>query len=159
MHTPYAGLAGMLLYGKFTMGTWNHLFCRKVSVLTGLVTIQRPWLHFSFFCGVPVAQYLALRYVVFCGLLFVLFLLAIVLCVLHLFRASDYPFGIFRLPLWYLLITPLVSSDYPFGVFWLPLWYRLITPLISSDCIFGIFWLPLWYLLITPLVSSKLFLR
>jgi hypothetical protein len=28
-------------------------------------------------------------------------------------------------PLWYLLITPLVSSDHPFGIFWSPLWYLL----------------------------------
>jgi hypothetical protein len=68
--------------------------------------------------------------------------------------SSDYPFGVFCLPLWCLLITPLVSSDYPFGIFWLPLWYLLITPLVSSDYPFGIFWLLLWYLLITPLVSS-----
>ena len=44
-----------------------------------------------------------------------------------------------------LLITPFVSSDYPFGIFWLPLWYILITPLVSTDYLFGIFWLPLWY--------------
>jgi hypothetical protein len=68
--------------------------------------------------------------------------------------SSDYPFGIFWLPLWYLLITLLVFSNYPFGIFWLPLWYLLITPLVSSDYLFDIFWLPLWYLLITPLVSS-----
>ena len=70
------------------------------------------------------------------------------------FTASDCPFSIFWLPLWYLLITSLLSSDYPFGIFWLPIWYLLITPLVSSDYPFGIFWLPLWYLLITPLVSS-----
>ena len=52
--------------------------------------------------------------------------------------ASDYPFGIFWLPLWYLLITPLISTDYPFGIFWLPLWYLLITSLVSSDYPFGI---------------------
>jgi hypothetical protein len=36
MYTPYAGAAGMLLHvsGKFTMGNWNHLFCRNVSLLT-----------------------------------------------------------------------------------------------------------------------------
>jgi hypothetical protein len=68
--------------------------------------------------------------------------------------SSNYPFGIFWLPLWHLLITPLVSSDYPFGIFWLPIWYLLINPLVSSDYPFGIFWLHLWYLLITPLVSS-----
>jgi hypothetical protein len=92
----------------------------------------------------------------------VLFLLVIILSFLPRFTSSDYPFGIFWyypfgifwLPLWYLLITPLVSSDYPFGIFWLPLWYLLITPLVSSDYSFGIFWLPLWYLLITPLLSS-----
>ena len=60
--------------------------------------------------------------------------------------SSDYPYGIFWLPLWYLLITPMVSSDYPYGIFWLPLWYLLITPMISSDYPYGIFWLPLWYL-------------
>ena len=32
-----------------------------------------------------------------------------------------------------LLITPLISSDYPFGIFWLPPWYLLITPLVSSN--------------------------
>jgi hypothetical protein len=52
------------------------------------------------------------------------------------------------------LITPLVSSDYPFGVFGLPLWCLLITPLVSSDYTFGVFWLPLWCLRITPLGSS-----
>jgi hypothetical protein len=76
--------------------------------------------------------------------------LPITLSVLR-FTASDYPFGIFWLPLWYLLITPLVSSDYPFGIFWLSLWYCsefgnfVITFIIlSSDYHFGIFWLPLW---------------
>jgi hypothetical protein len=49
------------------------------------------------------------------------------------FTASDYPFDIFWLPLWYLLITSLISSDYPFGIFWLPPWYLLITPLVSSN--------------------------
>ena len=63
------------------------------------------------------------------------------------FRSVFLRFTDFWLPLWYLLITSLVSSDYPFGIFWLPLWYLLYYP-------FGIFWLPLWYLLITPLVSS-----
>ena len=81
--------------------------------------------------------------VIFCRSLFILW-----------FTTSDYPFGTFWLPLWYLLITPLVPSDYPFGIFWLPLWYLLITPLVSSDYPFGIIWLPLWYLLIIPLVSS-----
>ena len=45
----------------------------------------------------------------------------------------------FWLPLWYLLITSLVSSDYLFGIFWLPLWYLLITSLVSSGYLFGIF--------------------
>ena len=31
--------------------------------------------------------------------------------------------------------------------FWLPLWYLLITTMVSSDYHYGIFWLPLWYLL------------
>jgi hypothetical protein len=78
--------------------------------------------------------------VVFCRSLFVL--LFFFFCPLHCLS--------FDLRL---LITPLVSSDYPFGIFWLPLWYRLITPLVSSDYPFGIlsfdyhfgiFWLPLW---------------
>jgi hypothetical protein len=25
--------------------------------------------------------------------------------------------------MWYLLITHVISSDYPFGIFWLPMWY------------------------------------
>ena len=84
----------------------------------------------------------------------VILLFVIALFSLTRFTASDYLFGIFWLPLWYLLITSLVFSDYPFGIFWLPLWYLLITSLVSSDYLFGIFWLPIWYLLITSLVSS-----
>ena len=71
-----------------------------------------------------------------CRYLFVLlFLLFGSLCCLSFFdlRSSDYPYDIFWLPLWYLLITPLVSSDYPYGIFWLPLWYLLITPMVSSN--------------------------
>ena len=101
--------------------------------------------------------------VLFCHhcLSFVPFLLAIVLSTSLQITASDYPFGIFWLPLWWLLITPLVSSDYPFAIFLLPLLWLLITPLVSSDYPFG--WLlitrlvssdasdyPFWYLLITP---------
>ena len=81
---------------------------------------------------------------------FVLFLLAIALSLL--FMASDYPFGVFWLPLWCLLITPLVSSDYPFGVFWLPLWCLLITPLVYSDYTFGVFKLS-----IIPQANTKIF--
>ena len=106
------------------------------------------------------------------------YLLAIVLCVLPLFTASDYLFGIFW-P-WYclsslylqLLITSLVSSGHciigPPSIysFWLPLWYLLaivlsVLPLFTaSDYLFGIFWqlfcLSSLYLqlLITSLVSS-----
>jgi hypothetical protein len=47
-------------------------------------------------CMVDVARSLVFC-VVFCRSLFVLFLLAIVLCVLLLLTASDYPFGIFKL--------------------------------------------------------------
>jgi hypothetical protein len=68
--------------------------------------------------------------------------------------SSDYHFGIVWLPLWHLLITTLASSDYHFGIFWLPLWHLLITTLASSDYHFGIVWLPLWHLLITTLASS-----
>ena len=53
--------------------------------------------------------------------------------VLRIMASSDYPYGIFWLPLWYILITPMVSSDYPYGIFWLPLWYLLITPMVSSN--------------------------
>ena len=62
-------------------------------------------------------------------------------------RVGILHFGIFWLPLWYLLITTLVSIDYTFGSLWLLLWYLLITPLVTCDY-------PLWYLLITLLVSS-----
>ena len=50
---------------------------------------------------------------------------------IYFFRAL--PFVIFWLPLFYILITPLLSSDYPFFTFWLPLCYLLITPLVSSN--------------------------
>jgi hypothetical protein len=83
---------------------------------------------------------------------FVLFRLVIVLSVF--LRFTD-----FSLPLWYLLITPLVSSDYPFGIFWLPLWYLLITPLVSSDYTFGIFKLFIIYIyvnILNPIFIHKL---
>jgi hypothetical protein len=99
---------------------------RVYFILNSCVFVQCLLLYM-----VLVAQSLIFS-VLFWRLLFVL--LAIVLSV-FLLTASDYPFGIFWLPLWYLLITPLV--------FWLPLWYLLITPLVSSDNPFGIFWLPL----------------
>ena len=70
------------------------------------------------------------------------FLMVLVLSVL--LWTSGYPFGIFWLPLWYLLVTPLVSFCYSFGIFWLPPWYLLVTPLVSSGYPFAIFWLPLW---------------
>ena len=87
------------------------------------------------FSGIPVAQSLVFC-VVFCRSLFVSFspfIFATVLSAFFRFTASDYPFDIFWLPLWYLLITSLISSDYPFGIFWLPPWYLLITPLVSSN--------------------------
>ena len=87
------------------------------------------------------------------------YILVIVLCVLRLFKASDYFFGIFWslycpyfVYLW-LLITPLVyfghyivrtSSIYGF---WLLHWYILVIVLSvlrlfkASDYFFGIFWL------------------
>ena len=77
------------------------------------------------------------------------------------YTASGYFFCVVWLPLWYLMILPLVPYDSPFGTFWLPLWYLLITlwyllltHLVHCAYLFGIFWLPLWYLLPTPLVSS-----
>ena len=90
----------------------------------------------------------------FQALPFVIFWLPLFYILITPLLSSDYPFFTFWLPLFYILITPLLSSDYPFVIFWLPLWYLLITPLLSSDYTFGIFWLPLCYLLITPLVSS-----
>jgi hypothetical protein len=69
--------------------------------------------------------------VMFCRSLFVLFLSVIIFFVLW-FTVSDYPFGIFWLPLWYLRFT---VSDYPFGI--LDLQY-LITPLVSSNLSFSI---------------------
>ena len=86
--------------------------------------------------------------------LVVTFLCAIVLSVFLRCSAPDYSICIFWIPLWNLLITPLVSSDYPFGIFWLPLWYLLITHLLFSDYPFVILWLPICHLLITPLESS-----
>ena len=87
----------------------------------------------SFFCGVRVDRSLVFG-VVLCISLFSL--LSFFCWPLHCLSVVN-----LRLP-----ITPLVSSDYPFGIFWLPLWYLLITPLVSSDYSIGIFWLPLWYL-------------
>jgi hypothetical protein len=105
------------------------------------------------------------------------YLLTIVLSVLLLFTASDYPFGFFW-PLYFLfffdlrfLITPLVSfghcifcSSSIYG-FWLPLWlllaivFSILLRFTASDYPFGFFW-PLYFLfffdlrfLITPLVS------
>ena len=109
------------------------------------------------------------------------YLVAIVLSVLLLFTASDYPFGILiTASLWplyclffylRLLITPMVSfghcvvcSSSIYG-FWLPLWYLVAIVLsvlllfTASDYPYGIFWplccLFFFYLrlLITPMVS------
>ena len=107
------------------------------------------------------------------------YLVAIVLSVLLLFTASDYPYGIFWplccLFFFYLrlLITPMVSfghcvvcSSSIYG-FWLPLWYLVAIVLsvlllfTASDYPYGIFWplccLFFFYLrlLITPLVSCS----
>ena len=97
----------------------------------------------------------------FRALPFVIFWLPLFYILITPLLSSDYPFYTFWLPLcyllitpFYILITPLLSSDYNFVIFWLPLWYLLITPLLSSDYAFGTFWLHLWYLRITPLVSS-----
>jgi hypothetical protein len=76
--------------------------------------------------------------------LVVTFLWDIVLSVFLRCSAPDYSICIFWIPLWNLLITPLVSSDDPFGIFWLPLCYLMITHLSSSDYPFGIFWLSIW---------------
>ena len=56
--------------------------------------------------GVHVIRSLVLC--VFCGSLFVLFLLAIVLSVLLWYADSDYPFGIFKL-IWWLLTEIIIS--------------------------------------------------
>ena len=90
----------------------------------------------------------------FRALPFVIFWLPLFYILITPLLSSDYPFYTFWLPLCYLLITPFLHSDYPFVIFWLQLCYLLITPLVSSDYPFVIFWLCLWYLLITPLVSS-----
>ena len=79
------------------------------------------------FSGVRVARSFIFC-VMFCRSLFaLLFFFFLLLCCLPFFDLL-------------LLITPLVSSDYHFGIFWLPLWYLLITlwyllitPLVSSD--------------------------
>jgi hypothetical protein len=31
------------------------------------------------------------------------------------------------------LLSSVVSSEYLYGIFWLPLWYLLVTPVVSSD--------------------------
>ena len=125
------------------------------------------WIIVEYLCSplifskIFVAQSLAFC-VAFCRSLFVLlsfffkqlyYLTFYLLLLIASLVSSDYLFGIFWLPPWYLLITSLVSSDYLFGIFWLPLWYLLITTLVSPDYPFGIFWLPfgifslpLWYL-------------
>ena len=159
--------------------TWQHCENRHIICCSYRLTVKRWVSHVEqeqelhtpgapeftpVFSGVCPPRSLVLC-VMFCRSLFVfLSFFCWPLCCLSLdlwllitpLVSSDYPSGIFWLPLWYLLITPLVSSDYPSGIFWLPLWYLLITPLVSSDYPDGIFWLPLWYLLITPLVSSNL---
>jgi hypothetical protein len=68
---------------------------------------------FPGFYWVRVARSLIVS-VVFCRWLFVLLLLVFVLYVLLRCTASDYPFDVFWLPLWCLLITPLISSSFSF---------------------------------------------
>jgi hypothetical protein len=67
--------------------------------------------------------------------------------------SSEYTFGVFWLPIWYLLITHLVFADYAFRTFWLPIWCLLITPLISFEHSVGIFRSLHLYFQITPLAS------
>jgi hypothetical protein len=48
------------------------------------------------------------------------------------------------LPLWYfetflILHAYVRASGWSFGIFWLPIWYLLIVPLVSTDCPFDIF--------------------
>ena len=76
--------------------------------------------------------------VVFCRLLFVLFLLTIVLSVL-LFTASDYPFGIFTLLTIVLAVLLFTASDYPFGIFTLLTIVLAVLLFTASDYPFGIF--------------------
>jgi hypothetical protein len=59
------------------------------------------------------------------------------------------------------LVTSVVSSDYHVisygyscGIYWLPLWYPLVTPVVSSEYPCGILWLLLWYHPVTSVVSS-----
>lgn len=71
-------------------------------------------------------------------------------------------FGTVWLPLWYLLVTSLVSSDhplvpsvYPCGTLCLPLWYLLVVPLVPSSYNLWCLLITLWYHLITSLVHSR----
>ena len=123
------------------------------------VTFSNPRILFwRTYCFVDHCLYICLfpfGYCVFCLSSIYGFWLPLWYLLITSLVSSDYLFGIFWLSLWYLLITSLVSSDYFFGIFWLSLWYLLIISLVSSDYFFGIFWLLLWYLLITSLVSSN----
>jgi len=85
---------------------------------------------------------------------FVLFILAIVLSVLLHFTASDYPFGIFLVPLSFFLLAIVLSvlhftaSDCSFGIFKLFLYlcpFSFGHCIVCSSSLHG-FWLPLWYL-------------
>ena len=102
-----------------------------MGVTRGAATVNCSLQFTCFHCGLCCATFVF--YVVFCRSLFVLlsFFFWSLCCLSFDIR---------------LLITPLVSSDYPFGIFWWPLWYLLMTPLVSSDDPFGIFWLLFWYL-------------
>jgi hypothetical protein len=60
---------------------------------------------------------------------------------------TDCPIGTFCLPLWYLLLTPLLPYIYPF-------WYILVTLLFPSGYLFATFWFSLWYLLLTTSVHA-----
>jgi hypothetical protein len=81
------------------------------------------------------------------------------------------PFGIFCLPLCYLLLPVSVHSGKPYGTLQLPFSYLLPIPwdilvttllpigypfLAPSSYFFGILCLPIWYLLVTSLIPSAL---
>ena len=150
----------------YTFGIFWPLYCLFFFDLLLLIT---PLVSFG--------HCIVCSSLIYCFWLPLWYLLAIVLCVLLWFTASDYTFGIFW-PLYclfffdlLLLITPLVSFGHCIVCssliycFWLPLWYLLAIVLFvlfwftASDYTFGIFW-PLYclfffdlLLLITPLVS------
>ena len=146
----------MCCEGKLKLRSHNTSYCLIEMFTCGYLHVEQELLTLPVPLSSPrllvgIVLFYLVFYVIFCILLCVL----LSFFVLSLYCLSFSSIDSFWLPLWYLLITPLVSSDYLFGIFWLLLWYLLITPLVSSDYSFSIFWLLIWFLLITSLVSSN----